>query len=183
MVVEERASQLLLRRAALADIPAIRAIDEQVYPRLWSEKMLTEQIVGADRLHVVAMVAEGLAGHAGIIFMAGVGHVSTVAVDPALQRRSIGRNLMLALFRAAIHRGASAVTLEVRAGNDPALALYRAFEMTTVGVRRGYYADNGDDALVLWSPDLDGTYSAQIATMSFAGRVIVGADLSGACSP
>ena len=64
--------------------------------------------------------------------------------------------------------GCSAVTLEVRSGNTAAMSMYRQFAMAPTGVRRGYYADTGDDALILWSPTLDESYSQRLASLESA---------------
>jgi [ribosomal protein S18]-alanine N-acetyltransferase len=79
------------------------------------------------------------------------GHVTTIAVDPAWHRRGVGLRLLLALAREAIERGALALTLEVRLSNRGAQELYKRFGLTAVGVRKGYYADTGEDALVMWA--------------------------------
>ena len=65
------------------------------------------------------------------------------------------------------------MTLEVRAGNGPALALYRRFGMAPVGIRRGYYSDTGEDALILWSPEFAGDYLDRIASMSYGDETEV----------
>ena len=67
------------------------------------------------------------------------GHVTTIAVDPAWQRHGIGTRLLLALCREAVDRGVKALTLEVRAGNEPAQAMYRRFGFAPAGVRKNYY--------------------------------------------
>ena len=75
------------------------------------------------------------------------GHVTTIAVDPEWQRQGVGTRLLLALAREAIARGATALTLEVRLSHRGAQELYQRFGFTAVGVRKGYYADTGEDAL------------------------------------
>ena len=82
-------------------------------------------------------------------------HVNNIAVDPAWQGRGLGAALMLDLVRTGLAHGARHLTLEVRVGNDPALALYRRFGMAPVGVRPNYYPDTGDDALIMWARDID----------------------------
>ena len=178
MLADVSAETISIRRAATNDVDAIRRIDHQVYPTPWSPSMLLQQIVGDDRLHLVAEVTDQLVAHAGILFLADEGHVSTIAVDPDHQRRTVGHNLLLILVRAAIDAGVSGITLEVRAQNQAALALYRRFGLAPVGVRRGYYGDNGDDALVLWTPALDSKYRARIAAMQLSSNIVLTAELS-----
>ena len=85
----------------------------------------------------------------------GDGHVTTIAVDPEWQREGVGTRLLLALAREAIARGATALTLEVRLSHRRAQRLYQRFGFTAVGVRKGYYADTGEDALIMWAHEVD----------------------------
>ena len=82
-------------------------------------------------------------------------HVNNIAVDPAWQGRGLGVAILVDLVRVALARGARHLTLEVRVGNEPALALYRRFGLAPVGVRRNYYPETGEDALVMWARDID----------------------------
>jgi len=168
MVSETSVQSASIRTATTHDIEAIRLIDAQVYPLPWSSKMVHAQITGPNRLHLVAEIDGVVVGHAGILFLDDVGHVSTVAVDPSMQRRRIGFELMLTLLRSAFDKDCSAVTLEVRSGNTAAMSMYRQFAMAPTGVRRGYYADTGDDALILWSPALDASYAQRLGSLESA---------------
>ena len=75
--------------------------------------------------------------------------------DPAWHRHGIGTRLLLALAREGIERDATALTLEVRLSNKGAQEMYKRFGFTAVGVRKGYYADTGEDALVMWAYEVD----------------------------
>lgn len=94
-------------------------------------------------------------GYAGLLFSLTDGHITTIAVDPDRQGAQIGTRLLLVLLREAISRGATAVTLEVRASNVAAQALYRRFGFVPVGTRKGYYRNPDEDALVLWAHEVD----------------------------
>jgi ribosomal-protein-alanine N-acetyltransferase len=82
-------------------------------------------------------------------------HVTTLAVHPDHQGRRIGARLLAALVRAALGEGMTSLTLEVRASNRPAQALYRRFGLGPAGIRRGYYRGSGEDAVVMWAEDID----------------------------
>lgn len=139
-----------LRRAELRDVQSIRGIDAKAYPRRWSEKMTIEQTTGNGRIHFVAEQDHRVIAHGGIAVLADVAHVTTVAVAPMHQRRGIATVLMRRLFEAAKANGCEEITLEVRAGNEGAIALYERLGFESAGVRPGYYGDNGEDALILW---------------------------------
>jgi [ribosomal protein S18]-alanine N-acetyltransferase len=128
-------------------------IDRQVYPRPWSLALYHGELNMPEhrRIYIVARADRQVVGHAGLTFAADQGHVTTVAVDPAWQRRGIGVRLLLVLCRAAIDRGATALTLEVRAGNQAAQHLYRRFGFVEAGTRAGYYAESGEDAVIMWA--------------------------------
>lgn len=108
----------------------------------------------ADRSYLVALDEGRVVGFGGMLFVAGDGHLVTLSTDPDRQRRGVASRLLLALCREAIDAGCEQLTLELRASNEPALALYRHFGFAPAGVRRGYYEDNGEDALVLWATDV-----------------------------
>lgn len=144
----------IVRPAELRDVHAIRAIDAQVYPTPWSEKLTIDQTTGSDRVHLVVEEAHRVIGHGGLALLDGDAHITTIAIDPAHQRRGIGSVLMLHLFAAATANNCGAVTLEVRASNEAAIALYERHGMKSAGVRPGYYADTGEAAVIMWStPD------------------------------
>jgi ribosomal-protein-alanine N-acetyltransferase len=77
--------------------------------------------------------------------------VTTLSVDPRWHRHKIGTRVLLALAREAIARGATGLTLEVRLSNVGAQALYRRFGFEPVGVRKGYYVETKEDALIMWA--------------------------------
>ncbi|BAZ29453.1 ribosomal-protein-alanine acetyltransferase [Cylindrospermum sp. NIES-4074] len=81
-------------------------------------------------------------------------HITILAVHPQYHRQGLGQALLYSLLKAAGDRGLERATLEVRASNQAAIALYEKFGFKTAGRRRRYYQDNGEDALILWLSDL-----------------------------
>lgn len=153
MAAEPRAA-FAIRRAELRDVQAIRAIDRQVYPKPWSEKLTVEQIARSKGRHFVAE-SNRVVGHAGMMFVADDAHISTIAVDPNYQRLGIATMLVDTLIECAATSIAGAITLEVRVGNDAAVSLYERLGFVSAGVRPRYYGDTGEDALIMWR-GLDG---------------------------
>jgi ribosomal-protein-alanine N-acetyltransferase len=96
-----------------------------------------------------------IVGYAGIWVMTDEAHVTTIASHPELRGRGVGELLLLALIRRSMEIGARWMTLEVRASNMVAQNLYRKYTFKEMGVRRRYYSDNGEDALVMWTDALD----------------------------
>jgi ribosomal-protein-alanine N-acetyltransferase len=127
-------------------------IEAQVYPRPWTHALfLSELALRSTRAYFVAKAGREVVGYGGLMMSMSDGHVTTLAVDPARHRLGIGTRLLLTLAREAIERGAIALTLEVRLSNHAAQDLYKRFGFTAVGVRKGYYADTGEDAVVMWA--------------------------------
>jgi len=141
---------------------AVLRIEARSQPRGWSLGLFLGELARPEgRSYVVAKVEGQVVGFAGMLFIGDEGHVATISVDPAWRRLGVAARLMAVLCRQAIDGGATAMTLEVRAGNSGAQALYRAFGFAPAGVRRAYYKDDGEDAIVMWAHDVDGPAYAE----------------------
>jgi ribosomal-protein-alanine N-acetyltransferase len=137
-------------------VRAVLRIEQQVYPRPWTHSLFVSELaLRSTRAYFVARAGREVVGYAGLMMTLSDGHVTTIAVDPAWHRNKVGMRLLLALSREAILRGATALTLEVRLSNHGAQAMYRRFGFAPVGVRKGYYVDTNEDALVMWAYDID----------------------------
>lgn len=134
---------------------AVLRIEQQVYPRPWSMGLFMSELgYGGNRVYVVARVGGSVVGYGGLMLVAEDGHVTTLAVDPTWHRHKLGTRLLHTLATAAVARGARNLTLEVRAGNEGAQALYRGFGFAPAGVRRGYYVETNEDAIIMWANDV-----------------------------
>jgi ribosomal-protein-alanine N-acetyltransferase len=98
-----------------------------------------------------------IVGYAGIWVMTDEAHITTIASHPDVRGQGVGEFLLVALIHRAMEIGARWMTLEVRASNAVAQNLYRKYTFKEMGVRRRYYSDNGEDALVMWTDALDST--------------------------
>ncbi len=137
-------------------LKGVLRIEEQVYPRPWSHSLfLSELALRGTRSYFVARIGRDVVGYAGLLLTGEDGHITTIAVDPAWQRHAVGTRLMLMLAREALTRDARHLTLEVRMSNKGAQHLYRRFGFGPVGVRKNYYQETGEDALVMWVHEID----------------------------
>ena len=143
----------------------VMVIEAVSYPRPWSQGVFESELAqvrtGARRYLVARRPdrhAKGrgpIVGYAGLWFSGDEAHVTNVAVDPAQQRTGVASALLVALAEAAIDRGCSAWTLEVRVSSVGAQELYRRFGFNPAGVRARYY-ENTEDAIVMWCNDIQG---------------------------
>jgi ribosomal-protein-alanine N-acetyltransferase len=142
---------------------SVLRIEQQVYPKPWSHSLFVSELaLRSTRAYVVAKIGRDIVGYAGLMMSLTDGHVTTIAVEPTLHRHGIGTRLLLTLAQEAIARGATALTLEARVSNKPAQEMYRRFGFVPVGVRKGYYADTGEDALVMWAYEVASPEYAQL---------------------
>ncbi|HEY3810169.1 MAG TPA: ribosomal protein S18-alanine N-acetyltransferase [Acidimicrobiales bacterium] len=162
-----------LRRRHLRSVLRIEA---QVYPRPWSLPLFMSELNLRNSRHYVAARIDGVvAGYGGLMFSADEAHVTTIAVDPAWHRHQVGSRLLLNLARAALIHGARHLTLEVRVSNAAAQAMYRRFGFETAGLRKNYYAETNEDALIMWAYNIDTPeYAERLATIAagIAGTTI-----------
>jgi ribosomal-protein-alanine N-acetyltransferase len=144
-----------VREMTIADLRTVSNIDGQVHSQPWSLVLFKQELANDARRYVVAEIEGEVVGHGGVMFLVDEAHISTMAVDPAFQRRRIGTVILDALIHAAKGYGMTSMTLEVRAGNEPAIALYRKFGFAPAGIRPNYYSDTNEDALIMWAHDID----------------------------
>ena len=151
------------------DVAKVAAIERRVYTMPWSPRLFRDELgrrdAARDRVYVVARRSgsDGVVGYGGLLLVAGDGHVATVAVDPDRQRQGLGTILVLALARAGVEAGCRSLTLEVRPSNEVACRIYRRFGFAPAGMRKRYYTDDGEDALIMWAHDVDRAgYSARL---------------------
>lgn len=132
-------------------------IEKQTNHRPWSHNLFAGELrMPSSRFYVVALLGSVVVGFGGVMLTTVEAHVTNVAVHPEHHRRGIGTRLMLVLMRGCIDREVDDITLEVRLGNRAGQELYRRFGFAPGGIRPNYYADIGEDALIMWAHDLRG---------------------------
>ena len=131
-------------------------IETEVYPRPWTMNLFVSELgMRSSRSYHVAKVGPTVVGYSGLMLVGEDAHVTTIAVDPRWHRHQIGTRLLINIARDARHRGARHLTLEVRVSNEPAQRMYRTFGFRPAGIRKGYYVETNEDALVMWADDID----------------------------
>jgi [ribosomal protein S18]-alanine N-acetyltransferase len=149
-------------------IPQVLEIERRVYPRPWTMTLFLSEIVQrSTRFYIVARVRRRVVGYAGLMVFGDEAHVTNIAVDPDVHRRKVASRLLFAVITEARRRGATACTLEVRVANHAAQALYHQFGFAPVGIRKNYYAETGEDALIMWAEGLQTpAYAERLAALA-----------------
>jgi ribosomal-protein-alanine N-acetyltransferase len=139
-----------LRRLRLEDLTAIEEIERTSYPTPWSRSMFASELAKPSSISLGAFDGDDvLVGYLIISRYVDAWHVMNVAVAPAWRRRGIATALLERLFGVTAGDGRG-YTLEVRVSNTDAIRLYERLGFRSRGVRRGYYTDNREDALIMW---------------------------------
>jgi ribosomal-protein-alanine N-acetyltransferase len=162
--VSGRAGDVTVGPMRKRHLRAVLAIEEQVNPKPWTLALFQSELALRDtRAYFVAQTGlRQVVGFGGLMLTLEDGHVTTLGVDPVYQRQRVATRIMLVLARTAIRRGASALTLEVRLSNRSAQELYRRFGFAPVGVRKAYYQQPDEDALIMWAHDVNGDEYAEL---------------------
>ena len=145
---ETPVTDLEIRRLVYSDLPSVLAIERRSFPTPWSLAMFVLELSKPSGICLAASTEDGLVGYLICSRYADVWHLMNVSVHPERRRARIASTLLTELIERA---GAEArYTLEVRASNEAAIAMYERFGFRPAGKRPRYYHDNGEDALIMW---------------------------------
>ncbi len=147
----------------LADLDGVMEVERRSFPTPWSREAFESELRQTYTVYLVAKEARRVVAYAGMHTIWEDAHVTNIAVHPDYRGRGLGERLMRELIARAVQRGATRMTLEVRAGNHTAQNLYRKLGFITRpgAVRKGYYTDNGEDAIIMWKDPLADPPAAQ----------------------
>ena len=130
-------------------LDALAALERLCFSLPWSREGLATELLEPTACFLAAECGGETIGYAGMHCIQDEAYVTNVAVDPGFRRHGAGRLLMQALERAAIGRGAAALSLEVRVSNQSAIHLYRSCGFAEIGLRRGMYEQPKEDGLIM----------------------------------
>lgn len=132
-------------------LPQVLDIEQRSFPTPWSKKAFMGELRHNRFAHYyVCLLSDRVVGYAGMWVILDEAHVTNIAVDPHYRRKDLGKQLLLYLIQCTLYYGADKITLEVRPSNTGAQKLYRELGFADVGVRKGYYTDNNEDAIIMW---------------------------------
>ena len=139
-----------IRPLGLSDLGAIDSIEQRAYRTPWSRSMFASELAKASSVCLGAWEGNRLVGYVVNSRYVDAWHVMNVAVDPDFQRRGIATRLLERLFDLTRDDQRRGYTLEVRVSNTDAITLYENLGFVRQGIRRAYYTDNREDALIMW---------------------------------
>ncbi|HEY5425335.1 MAG TPA: ribosomal protein S18-alanine N-acetyltransferase [Candidatus Tumulicola sp.] len=151
----EKPDRLSIATMMPPDISAVARIERASFSTVWpSDAFFNELSTNKLAHYFVGRVDDRIVAYGGIWVILEDSHVTTLAVDPDYRGKRFGEVMLLRLVDEALDRGAAWMTLEVRESNAVAQRLYRKYGFTTVTMRRGYYSDDNESALVMWAGNL-----------------------------
>lgn len=151
-------SEIRIRRIVEADVARVAELEKICFRTPWSYKALLGELSNDVAYYVVALDGETVIGYAGMWVMFDEAHMTNIAVDPEYRKQGIARKMILALMKEGLRRGAERMTLEVRENNHSAQRLYASLDFAFAGIRKRYYTDTGENALILWNDCIIATY-------------------------
>lgn len=147
---EKAPTTVNFRSMTAADIPALVKIEAESFYDAWNESMLLNEINNNLTTYLIMEIADKVVGYAGFWLVAGEAQITRVAVADAERGQGFGTRLTAALVSEAWHKGADAITLEVRESNLAAQKAYLTCGFASEGIRPNYYEDNHENAVIMW---------------------------------
>ncbi|MBR5315979.1 MAG: ribosomal protein S18-alanine N-acetyltransferase [Firmicutes bacterium] len=144
-------AELIIRNGVATDADDIAGLEQICFSDPWSKETVLQELTENPRaIYIVAELEGRVIGYVGLWEILDEGHITNVAVSPEYRRLQVGSALIKTMLQVTLQAGIKHHTLEVRAGNAPAQGLYRKFGFVEEGLRKGYYEDNGEDAIIMW---------------------------------
>lgn len=141
-----------VRPMVMDDLEAIMEIERASFSTPWSLQAFVAELKDNEYAQYRCLELDGLViGYMGLWFILDEGHITNIAISPNYRGQRWGEFLMRSFIEEMVEQGIERMTLEVRVSNDLAQDLYKRMGFTVAGVRKGYYADTGEDALIMWA--------------------------------
>lgn len=157
---------IIVRGMDRPDIPAVVEIERCCFGDRWSAAAFSSELENPSSAYLVGLLDKRVIGYAGFWLILEEAHITTIAVHPHERGQRIGEQLLWHLIEESARRGAKWMTLEVRNSNLVAQRLYQKYGFSSLGKRRGYYQDDGEDALVMWTENIwQDTYQERLAAL------------------
>lgn len=155
MAIEVRTiPKIFITPMRFEDIPTVMTVERECFTTPWSENAYRTELSNQCAEYYVAWMGGELVGYVGMWLIMDEVHITTLGVASGCRGQRVGERLLVRVLDASRDRGAQRVTLEVRKSNDVARGLYIKYGFREAAIRKGYYSDNSEDAIIMWVDDL-----------------------------
>lgn len=139
------------RKMTIHDVNEVYEIEKQSFTLAWTKEAFEQEMLKNEfAYYVLAETQEGVVGYCGMWLVMDEAHITNIAISAKERGKKFGEALMKEAIETAKAQGAKLMTLEARVSNIAALNLYRKLGFQNGGIRKGYYTDNQEDAIVMW---------------------------------
>ena len=148
--------EIKIEQMTAEDIPQVIEIEAEAYgEHHWSKSAFYDEMNNNLAKYYVAKTLDGkIVGYAGTWHIIDEGHITTIAVKKSHLRKHIGEAIIIKILEDCYKNEIKYLTLEVRVSNGPAIGLYTKYGFNSLGTRKGYYQDNNEDALIMWTENI-----------------------------
>lgn len=155
--MEKANSPIIIRPMQSCDIDGVFALENACFRSPWSKESLAGELKNKVAHYLVMQYEDELIGYAGMWVMYNEAHITNIGISPAHRSKGLGKRLMLAIMEYALTFSANEMTLEVRESNTVAQNLYFSLAFECAGIRKHYYSDTDEAAMILWNHDIEKT--------------------------
>jgi ribosomal-protein-alanine N-acetyltransferase len=148
-MIDDAIDDVSIRFMEKKDIEQILLIEQRSFPAPWTSKAYYSELQNKFARYFVLLEQERVIGYAGMWLFAGESHITTIAVHPDYRSRGYGRMLMATLIEYSKEHHADTMILEVRVSNSSAIRLYSSMGFKRIGIRKNYYIETHEDAIVM----------------------------------
>lgn len=152
--VTEHKIPITIEQMQDGDVEFVAELDKKCFPTPWTVSAYYTEVHNTSAYYIVARCDGRIVGFAGMWLIMDESHITTIGVDPDFRGKKIGERMLVHILDESVHRGARRATLEVRRHNLIAQRLYTKYGFRTVALRKGYYANNNEDACIMWIDDM-----------------------------
>lgn len=144
-------ADIVIRKMELADVNQVLEVERQSFETAWTTDIFYQEIADNEFAHYFVIESDGeIIGYVGTWVVFEEAQITNIAIKPDYRGRKLGERLFVFTIQQVIRHGATRLSLEVRTSNIIAQRMYRKFGLVPGGIRKNYYTDNNEDAIVMW---------------------------------
>ena len=148
-------NNLIINKMLIKDIEEVVLIEKLCFSLPWTRDSFLNELHSNKHAHYhIIRQKDRIVGYAGLWKVLDEGHITNIAVHPETRRMGVGSKLLEHIVKFSVEQEIFSLTLEVRKSNIPALELYKKFEFKEAGIRKAYYSDNNEDAVIMWKENI-----------------------------